>query len=86
MLFQIRNIPTEIDVTSVILSYNTREADFNNLILWHCPICNQPLFQYTGKVLMIVPGMTPATSPPILIACARCKHKYLVNSIASDKI
>ena len=74
-----------MDVTSVILEYDPKIADSTeNLILWHCPICNQPLFQYSARLVMIIPGMTP-TKLPIIIACQKCKKRYLINSIAEKR-
>jgi C4-type Zn-finger protein len=71
----------DLDVTSVILEYDPKLADStSNLILWHCPICNQPLFQYSARLVMIIPGMTP-TNVPIITICGKCKHRYMLVSI-----
>ena len=83
MKFQIRGQSVDVDLTSVILEYNPildENETLESLILWHCPICNQPLFQYSGKVIMIVPGKTP-TKIPVIVNCEKCHHKYLINSI-----
>lgn len=81
MHFQIRGISQELNVTSVILEHDAGLGD--NLVLWHCPICNQPLFQYSARLVMIVPGMTP-TKVPVIIICPKCKHRYSLVSVVSN--
>lgn len=78
----IRGKSISLDVTSVVLEYDPKMATLpENLILWHCPICNQPLFQYSARLVMIIPGMTP-TKIPVIHICSKCKKRYLINSIA----
>jgi uncharacterized protein with PIN domain len=71
----------DLDVTSVILEHDEDLGE--NLVLWHCPICNQPLFQYSARMVMIAPGMVP-TKIPLIIICPKCKHRYLLVSITGD--
>jgi hypothetical protein len=80
MNFRIRGVPTDIEVTTVVLEYNPNIVQNDSpegLMLWHCPIDNQPLFQFSGRQVMIIPGMVP-TRLPILNQCPKCKQKYLV--------
>jgi len=81
MKFVIRGVSSDVSVTSVILEYNPKFADdLDELILWHCPICNTPLFQYSGNMVAILPGMTH-TAVPVLVNCGKCKKRYMINSI-----
>jgi hypothetical protein len=81
MIFRIKGVQTDIAVTTVVLEANPLQ--FNSpegLILWHCPIDNQPLFQYSGKQVMIIPGMVP-TNLPLIVQCEKCHTKYLLVSV-----
>ena len=80
MRFRIQGKIADIDVTTVVLEYNPNIIQTDSpegLLLWHCPIDNSPLFQFSGKQVMIIPGMI-ATKIPILHQCPKCKTKYLV--------
>lgn len=79
MQFRIKGVPIDVSVTTVVLDSHLTDTP-EGLILWHCPIDNQPLFQYSGKQVMIIPGMVP-TNVPIIIQCSKCKQKYLIVSI-----
>jgi hypothetical protein len=83
MRFNIRGIPQDISVTTVVLEYNPNVIQNNSpegLLLWHCPIDNSPLFQFSAHQVMIIPGMVP-TKLPIINQCPKCKQKYLVISV-----
>jgi hypothetical protein len=80
MQFRIKGVPIDVSVTTVVLDTNFVAGNPEGLILWHCPIDNQPLFQYSGKQIMIIPGMVP-TNVPIIVQCSKCKTKYLIVSI-----
>lgn len=83
MRFRIKGKIADLDVTTVVLEYNPNiiQKDMpEGLMLWHCPIDNQPLFQYSGKQVMIIPGRVP-TKLPVIAQCSKCKTKYLIVSI-----
>jgi len=83
MQFRVRGNLTEVQVTTVVLEYdpNIIQKDMpEGLMLWHCPIDNTPLFQYSGKQVMIIPGMIP-TKLPVIHQCSKCHTKYLVISV-----
>ena len=83
MRFRIQGKPVDISVVSVVLEYNptiVQKDDPEGLMLWHCPIDNTPLFQYSGKMVMIIPGMVP-TKLPVIHQCGKCKTRYLIISI-----
>jgi hypothetical protein len=83
MLFNIKGVKTNVEVTTVVLEYNPNiiQKDVpEGLMLWHCPVDNTPLFQYSARQVMIVPGMVP-TKVPILKECPKCKTKYLVVTV-----
>jgi uncharacterized protein with PIN domain len=79
MKFHIRGKEIEEDVTSVVLQFKAEDS-LESLLLWHCPICTEPLFQFSGKMISIIPGSTP-TKIPVIVDCRKCKNKYLINSI-----
>ena len=79
MKFKIRGEIADLVVTTVVLEHTTAD-DKESLLLWHCPIDNSPLFQFSGRQVMIVPGMVP-TKLPVLNQCPKCKTRYLVVSI-----
>ena len=68
----------DIQVTSIILESDPLHPDM--FTLFYCPKCGDTLFQYSGTVVMIVPGETK-TKLPIIRQCRKCKTKYLINSI-----
>jgi hypothetical protein len=81
MRFRIKGILTDVDVTSVTLEYNPNIIQNDSpegLMLWHCPICTTPIFQFSGKLISITPGMVPSKLPPVIHQCPKCKIKYLV--------
>jgi RNase P subunit RPR2 len=65
-----------IDITSVVIS-TPRKGD---LRLFFCYNCQNPLFQYMGKVITITRGSTPY-HPPIIMMCNRCKTVYQIADI-----
>jgi hypothetical protein len=83
MRFNIKGLSTDIEVTTVVLEHNPniiQKDSPEGLILWHCPIDNQPLFQFSGRQVMIIPGMVP-TKIPIIVQCSKCHTRYLVLSV-----
>lgn len=83
MRFNVKGKSIDMDVTSVVLEYNAniiQKDSPEGLMLWHCPIDNTPLFQYSGKQVMVIPGMVP-TKLPVIHQCSKCKTKYLVISM-----
>ncbi len=80
MKFQIQGKIADLTVTTVVLEYTPTKDNPEGLILWHCPIDNQPLFQYSGRQVMIIPGMVE-TKLPLIHQCPRCKTKYLIVSV-----
>jgi uncharacterized protein with PIN domain len=67
-----------LEVTSLIL-----QADHDNpnkLKMFFCSDCGRPVIQYSARLIMIVPGETPAILP-IFTRCKTCKKQYLINSI-----
>lgn len=83
MRFSILGKIADVNVTTVVLEANQniiQKDSPEGLLMWHCPIDNQPLFQYSGRQVMIVPGMVP-TPLPILHECQKCRTKYLIISM-----
>ena len=83
MIFTVKGQKVDLDVTSIVLEYNPNIIQPDSpegLMLWHCPIDNSPLFQFSAKMVMIIPGMIE-TKIPVIHQCGKCKTKYLVISI-----
>lgn len=68
----------EIDVTTVSIVENYED----NWKMWNCPTCKNPVFQYRGKVIQILPGFIP-TEVPVLVQCGNssCRQKYFIKTI-----
>lgn len=65
-------------VTSVIIT--TPKDGFNDLHMFFCYNCKNPLFQYKGRVVSITSGSTPHTVP-IILKCSHCKTAIQVVDI-----
>jgi len=84
MKFSIKGQRVDVEVTTVVLEYNPniiQKDSPEGLLLWHCPICCSPIFQFSGRMISITPGMVPSRQPPIIKECPKCKVKYLVLSM-----
>ena len=68
-----------IDVITVAIIRN----DSEQFKMWNCPTCKNPVFQYKGNVINIVPGYAP-TEIPIITQCNNCKQKYLISIVQRD--
>ena len=78
MIVTIHNKPEDIRLTSIILEADRLRPDM--LKMFFCIGCGDNILQYSGNVIMIVPGET-FTKLPIIAQCRKCKTKYLINSI-----
>ena len=67
-----------IKLTSVVLESDPENPDM--FLMFHCPKDGKSMFQYSARVVMIVPGKTD-TKLPIIKMCGFCKTRYLINSI-----
>lgn len=74
----IQGIPTNLKVTSAVLESDPENPEI--FILYHCWRCGNRLLQFSGNVLMLLPGAVPATVPIVLL-CKVCKTRHLINSI-----
>ena len=68
----------DLKVTSIILESDSLNPDM--FLMFFCPKCSHALFQYSGTIVMIVPGGT-RTPLPFIKECKTCKTRYLINSI-----
>ena len=80
MIALIRGSQVDLSVTTVVLAENPNEP--LTLKMWHCPTCQNRLFQHGGNIIKIMPGHTPITSLPIVIQCGNCHANYLIERIA----
>lgn len=69
-----------LNVTSVIIASDPQDTKNQILHMLFCINCQNPLCQYIGKVIRIVPGTTPL-SLPIILKCNRCKRIYQIEDI-----
>jgi len=74
----IRGTEQNIKVTSVILEAD--HANPNMFLPWRCPNDGNIIIQYSGRQVMIVPGMIQC-DVPIVAYCRECKNRYLFSSI-----
>ena len=76
----IRGSQVDISVTTIILAENPN--DELSIKAWHCPICQNTVFQHAGQIIKIMPGATPVTRLPVIVQCDNCKQKYLIERVA----
>ncbi len=83
MKILIRKEIRDIDVVTISIVENF--TDFFKM--FNCPTCKNPLFQYKGRLVSIIPGAVP-TLIPVIIQCSNnnCKQKYLISSILSREV
>lgn len=69
----------KIDIVSVIIGKDKADLDGTHVHMWFCPTCQNPMFQYTGKLISITPGSSPS-QVRVILKC-RCKTIYQINDI-----
>jgi hypothetical protein len=79
----IREEVKDIDVVTIAIVENFTD----NFKMFNCPTCKNPVFQYKGRLVSIIPGYAP-TEIPILIQCSnsQCRQKYLLSAIFSREV
>lgn len=73
----IRDKVKDLQVTSVVLTYDKDDPEGIRMYMFHCNVCGSPLIQYQGHVARIIPGMIPTVLPTV-IRCqnSSCKRYY----------
>lgn len=77
MLTIIQEREVNIKVTSLILEPDVEHP--NMFKAFHCSDCGKVAFQYSGHIIMSVPGGVK-TLIPLIKMCATCKKRYLIAS------
>lgn len=77
MLVLIGEKEVNLKVTSVVLEDDP--SDPTRFSIFHCPKCSEKLIQHSGRVAMVLPGVTP-TLLPIVVLCRKCSVRYLFNT------
>jgi len=80
MIAIIKGIVVEIPVTSVWLQRDITDPQGYNLKMFFCPNCQNPLIQYKGNVIQIVPGEGPYKVGTVL-QCKNCKSRYMFHDV-----
>lgn len=64
-------------IKSIITTVYLSRPENHELHIFHCPDCKNPVIQYAGEIVKIIPGMNE-TKLPIVVECSngRCKRKY----------
>lgn len=62
-------------LTTVYLNYDPTDQE----TMFYCHRCRYPMFQYSGEIIELLPGIGQF-SPPLIIQCGNkdCKHKYAI--------
>ena len=83
MKILIREEIKDIDVVTVAVVENYTD----NFKMFNCPTCKNPVFQYKGRLVSIIPGYAP-TEIPVVIQCSNtnCRQKYLLSTILARQI
>ena len=68
-----------IQVTSVIIGLDKNDPNGEMLHMFFCPNCQNPICQYKGRLVSIMPGASPLKLP-VLIRC-RCKRVYQIDDV-----
>lgn len=68
--------------TTSITLVKTNESLYDGWHMFFCCDCKNPVFQYKGEVVKIIPG-EKETLTPIAVQCSNpeCRRKYQVDSI-----
>lgn len=69
-----------IHITSVIISHPVDDPTHEKLHMFFCWNCQNPLFQYVGRVVSLMAGSTP-NGIPIILKCTRCKNTLQIVDI-----
>jgi len=69
-----------MDVVSITINSDKKDPEGKKVKMWFCPNCQNPCFQYTGKLISVVPGSTPSPVR-VIIKCLRCGTIYQINDI-----
>jgi RNase P subunit RPR2 len=72
----------DLQVTSVILAKDKEDKEGLKLKMFFCPNCQNPLLQYRGCIVWILPGPMPIELP-VFIKCSNshCGKVYCVSSV-----
>lgn len=82
MIFDTDKTINDVQITSVILHRDKTDKEHTKLYLFHCIRCGNPVVQYQGFIVNILPGMAPIELP-IVVRCnnSSCKHKYAMSAV-----
>ena len=69
-------ITKELPVTTVVVE---KHGDPDDVHMFFCPNCGQPILQYKGRIAFILPGAAPCNMP-VIVECKRCKTKYMIRT------
>jgi len=80
MKVKIKEAIHELQVTHVTLSHDLDDIECTKMYMFFCPRCQNPLVQYQGYVVSIMPGKSPIPLP-VYIKCPNCKNLYSFNAL-----
>jgi hypothetical protein len=82
MQFKLADKVKNIQITTVTISHDLDDPQGTKMYIFHCTSCGSPMFQYSGFIISILPGLSPVKLPSVL-RCpnSRCKHNYSFHTI-----
>lgn len=76
----IKEATHELQVTHVTLSYDLDDLNKDKMYMFFCFRCKNPIVQYQGSVVSIMPGKSPIPLP-VYVKCINCKKLYSFNAL-----
>lgn len=74
MRTSVKGIPSESYINSVTLTHNKQDPD--NVYLYHCYKCGQPITKVQGLISSITAGYIPSMDVAVISQCRKCKENY----------
>lgn len=76
----IKDNTEDIKVTTITLARDVQDPDGYRLKMFHCPTCGNPVIQFKGRVIYMMPGGAPVSMGTVAM-CSKCKNRYLFDAI-----
>ena len=64
-----------------------KHDDGDQIHIFYCPSCRNPILQYQGETVLILPGLSP-TKLPLLVKCKNknCERVYNFEAFVEEEL